>query len=301
MALIKIEIDPDKTSSEGTHKKSFEGAPISIFTSSKPIVLISTITLSKDLTKAFTDGALQKPLVYDGVDYDNLPNVLRQFDGPNRLIVTTGGLIAFKAAKANLTTAYFVSLVGAAPAGVLGRCLGGVIVSSFSANRARVAFLVGKGRAVGGIGLFCNPKSPMNTDEEGDWGGIAGVNQTIIHGGNGQNDPTHYNAEFAQASAAGITSLVISASPFFFYTREKLIAAANNWIAGAAPGTRYVCYPFDDYGNAGGQNHPTGGTASWYGGSLVDAYGAIGVTAALELNSTTGIPFSPISDTSGDF
>jgi hypothetical protein len=297
MTQIKIFIDSDQISSDDLHTLA---SPAKTLISPKPIVLISTIKLTPELKQELKNGAGQNPLFIDGVDYDDLPSTVQTYDGANRLIVTTGGLIAFQAAKANVVTARFVSLLGVAPTGNLGRCLGGVTVSGFSANSARVTFLVGKGRARAGIGLFCNLKSAMNQAEEQDWATIAGVNQTIIHGGNtnNKNNASHYDQDFAQANGAGITTLIISADPFFFYTREKLISAANNWVAGAAAGTRYVCYPFSDYENAGGQNHPAG---SWYGGSLLDAYNQIGVLAALQLNSVNPLPFTAIPDTSGDF
>ena len=300
MARIKIEIDTDKASLEGVETLTSPAiAPVS----PKPMVLVSTITLTRDLKQDFEAGAGQRPLYKDGVDYDDLPTVLQTYDGANRLIITTGGLVAFNAARDTLTTAYFVSLVGAVPQGNQGRCLGGVTVSGWNANSARVDFLAAKGRSRAGIGLFCNPKSAMNQAEETNWATIQGVNQTILHGGGsgGRNNPNHYPAEIAHANTAGITTLVISADPFFFHSREKLIKAANEWVAGAAAGTRYVCYPFHEYGNTGGQNQPTAGTASWYGGSLPDAYSQIGVTAALQLNSTNPIGFTAVPDTWGDF
>ncbi len=219
MARIKIEIDTDKASLEGVETLTSPAiAPVS----PKPMVLVSTITLTRDLKQDFEAGAGQRPLYKDGVDYDDLPTVLQTYDGANRLIITTGGLVAFNAARDTLTTAYFVSLVGAVPQGNQGRCLGGVTVSGWNANSARVDFLAAKGRSRAGIGLFCNPKSAMNQAEETNWATIQGVNQTILHGGGtgGRNNPNHYPAEIAHANTAGITTLVISADPFFF-TREK--------------------------------------------------------------------------------
>ena len=300
MTHIKIEIDSDKISPEGVHSPA---SSMSFFASSKPMVLVSTLHLSNDLKQSFEEGAGQKPLYKVGVDYDSLAQIMQQVDGTNRLIVTTGGLIAFNAARDYIKIAYFVSLVGATPTGNIGRCLGGIVVPGWSENSARVDFLVNnKGRARGAIGLFCNRKSAMNAAEVANWATIPGVNQTIIYAGNtaGHNNSSHYPQDFAQANAAGITTLVISADPFFYDTEEKLIAAANGWV-GPADGTRYLCYPFEDYGNIGGHNQPTTGTASWYGCSLSDAYNQIGVTAALELNSTTSIGFTPIPDASGDF
>jgi hypothetical protein len=302
MALIKIEINTEKENAEGF------GLSISqpnLLALSKPIVLISTIKLTRELKQKFKDGAGQSPRYVDEVDYDDLKHTMKDFDGPNRLIVTSGGLIAFQAAAQWLKTSGFVSLLASAPSTLPSLCLGGIVVSGFNANRSRVSFLVAKGQNVGAIGLFCNPKSAMNQGEENDWkNNIVGVNRNIIHGGSsaGKNNPNNYPTELANADQYGITTLVISADPFFFRSREKLIVAANGWVAaGAALGiTRYVCYPFDDYSNSGG-TPPTAGTASWWGGSLLDAYEQLGTTAALALNSTTPTPFGTIPDTWGDF
>jgi hypothetical protein len=74
MARIKIEIDTDKASLEGVETLTSPAiAPVS----PKPMVLVSTITLTRDLKQDFEAGAGQRPLYKDGVDYDDLPTVCR--------------------------------------------------------------------------------------------------------------------------------------------------------------------------------------------------------------------------------
>jgi hypothetical protein len=92
--------------------------------------------------------------------------------------------------------------------------------------------------------------------------------------------------------------MIISADPFFQDTKDKLIDAANTWIA--QPGTnRYVCYPFEEYSEANVQ--PSANTASWYGPSLEAAYGQLGTSAQLALSATSSIGFSSTADASGNF
>jgi hypothetical protein len=300
MTTIRIEIDTGKAPHDAVIKSE---PPALILTPAKPIVLISTISLTPELKQNFKSGAGQTPLWKDGVDYDDLPTTIQGYDNSNRLVVTTGGLIAFQAARDNLTKAYFVSLLGVVPTGSIGRCVGGVTVSGYKANIDRVNFLVSKARTKTGIGLFCNLKSAMNPAEEADWGTITGVNPTIIHAGSaaGKNNADHYKQAFDDVDTANITTVVISADPFFFHSREKLISQANDWVGRGAANQRYVCYPFHDFSNADGTNKPKAGTASWYGGSLLDAYEQIGIMAALQLNSTGSAGFTAIPDTWGDF
>jgi hypothetical protein len=308
MATIKIDINTEGT----THSIDRTDDDLRLMSSktaltATTLIIVSTIKIFKYLEDSFIAGANATPLIYDQIDYDDLTTKLHSLDGTNRFIVTVGGLIAYYAARNTLTKANFVSLVGTVPTANGGKSLGGVQLSSLADNSARVDFLVGKGRNKATIGLLCNKKSAMNTDEENNWKTIPGITTTyIIEGGNTgiKNDAGHFDKDLKRASDAGIETLIISADPFFFDNREKLIFEANNWVAGAGPGVRYVCYPIQDYANLaniGGNNHPTAKTASWYGPSLSEAYQAIGQCAALALTSSTSLGFSSRPVTGGDF
>jgi hypothetical protein len=296
MANIRIEIDTD-SKYPVTKVISSTLAP-----TPKPMILVSTVHLDVDLRNAFERGANQRPTYRTGVDYEAIEGIIQQYDGPDRLIITGGGLIAFNGARDRLQRSNFVSLVGIEPTDNLRNCYGGVTLGSIGANGSRVDYLVSKGRARANIGLFCNRKSAMNSTEVTEWGSIGGVNTHIVYGGNvgGHNNSSRY-LEDLRAADAGITTLVISADPFFQDTKDKLVKAANDWVAEAAPGTRYICYPFSDYGNVHGAAQPTPGTASWYGPALSDAYEALGAVAALALNATSPLPFSDVGSTSGGF
>jgi hypothetical protein len=297
MATVKIEINTETGSREGAIKSSLSTERVL----SKPIMLVSTIRLSQELRGAFEAGAGQRANYYDDTDYDDLRDKISRVDGPNRLIVTAGGLIAFQAAKDVARISNFVSLVGVEPTGDIGNCYGGVTLKSFNANSDRVDYLEGQGRMRANIGLFCNPKSAMNGPEERDWGKIPGVNASIVHGGNthGRNDSSHYLEDFNGAGAHGITTLVISADPFFFHTREKLIKAANQWLA--SDGRRHICYPLKNYSNTDGNSHPARNVSSWYGPDLLKGYETLGSCAAHALTATSPMPFSSVADTWGIF
>jgi len=302
MATIKIEINTDTGIREGDRTSA---SMLRARVLTKPMIVVTTIHLNNQLRAAFEATAGQTPAYHDGIDYSQIAHYMSQVDGPNRLIVTGGGLIAFLAAKQYIVQGTFVSLLGMVPTGNLGNCYGGVSLNSFGDNSARVDFLVNhNGRARAGIGLFCNPNSPITPDEVQNWATIAGVNQTIAYGGNtgGHNNSTHYLADLNGADP-NITTMIISADPFFQDTKDKLIGAANQWVTNAPAGTRYVCYPFADYSNTNSPSGPTPthGTASWYGPSLLAAYGLLGTAAALAETATSPLPFSNTTDTWGDF
>src|SRR5260370_35160435 len=97
--------------------------------------------------------------------------------------------------------------------------------------------------------------------------------------------------------------MIIRGDPLFGDSKAKLIGADNQWVANAPAGSRYVCYPFADYSNANSPSGPTPthGTASWYGTSLLTAYGLLGTAATLAETATSPLPFSNTTDTWGDF
>jgi hypothetical protein len=301
MAKIRIEIDTDTGSDEVVHK-SLSGKLLP----RKPIKLISTIKLDGSLRAAFEADA-GNGVRYFEKEYSELEAFIKDtLDGPDRLIVTAGGLVAFVAAKNAATVANFVSLVGTEPTGNIGKCLGGVTLGSVDANSERVGYLEANGRTRSGIALFCNPLSAMNQAEERNWkNDIPGVNTTIIHGGGngGHNNANNYDAEFAKTNQApsAITTLVISADPFFYKSREKLIKAANAWIAAAAVGVRNVCYPSPSFANNPGNHHPTGTYSWWYGPDLIVAYRALGQCAEDALTTGNPVGFSTVEDTRGQF
>lgn len=290
MTTIKIEVNTGAETYQLVHNQSI--------LTSKPIILFATIHLNPALKQAFVGGAGQTPVWQDKKDYDDqIQQMMSTYDKQEFLIATAGGSITFAAAT-NLQNARFVSVVGTAPTGNVGNCYGGVNLSSPDANRDRVAYLVGMGRSLAGIGLLCNSKSWMNQAEEQNWQGIAGVNHNIVHAGNtgGHNNSGHYRQDLNGADNA-IKTMIISSDPFFYDTREALIKACNDWVA--ADNSRCVCYPLDDYKNSGGAHRPTAGTAYWYGPALSEVYGLLGNSAAMAMSTTNPLPFSNSTDTWG--
>jgi hypothetical protein len=287
--MVKITIDINSESpAHEPHSPSSHHPFVPAATFQEPIIFISTIKLQPDLKQAFDGGTGGiKTIPFYSIDYDALDDFIQTKDKPNTLIVLAAGSLGFELGRQHITKGKFVSTVGLKPTGNLGNCLGGVTLNSISSNKDRVDWLtnvVHRPRA--NIGLFCNPKSQMNPAEEYDWThNIPGVDQHIIHGGSRgnppKNDATHYQQELQAADGYGITTLIVSADPFFNHTKDLLIAAANAW----AGSTKHVCYPLADYANTNGLAPPNRGYASWYGPSLVDVYEQLGVVAGAAFRS----------------
>jgi hypothetical protein len=296
MAILNIELDTDDSMSKEIKGKR---------TAPRTFQVVSTIRLDNDLRNAFKKGAGDEARFFDGKDYDDIESYIRQyFNDPAFLVVTAGGSVAFRAAKAALTAANtrFVSLLGVEPAAnELGNCFGGVTLDSVKMNSDRVDYLVNKaGRTRSGIGLFCNRKSAMNPAEVSNWGTL-GANSKIAYGGNaaGKNNASTFPNDFT-AIHSSVATVVVSADPFFQDQKDKLIKAANDWIA-VKPNARHVSYPSQDYGNGNGSHQPTTGKSSWYGPSLVSAYEELGKTAALARNAASPVGFSSTPPTKGIF
>jgi hypothetical protein len=128
MAMIKIEVDTEAGIREGAQMphRSTENV------AARPIMVVSTIKLTQELRDAFERGAGQSARYFGDTDYDDLINKISHVDGPDRFIVTAGGLIAFAAAKEAALISKFVSLVGTEPTGNVGNCYGGVTLKSFT-------------------------------------------------------------------------------------------------------------------------------------------------------------------------
>lgn len=223
-------------------------------------------------------------------NYNALSNAIKNHDVKVGLIVTTGGNIAYRAAvDANLQTP-FVSLVGEAPGRRPDNFCGGVALQSWQANDARLSYML----QVGGyhasnVGLFCNRRSAMHSDEMALWHG----SEYYSTGGGGNNNSTVFAKEL-NAVDDSIKALIISADPFFQDNKVALIDACNNWVA--AKVGRSVCYPLADYAGVQGATPFPPGTSYWYGPNLTDAYNKLGQVAALALQTGVLVPLSFTTD-----
>jgi hypothetical protein len=118
------------------------------------------------------------------------------------------------------------------------------------------------------IGLLVNDNAAMGRDEAtgwdpNNWGPVqkVGMNQA-----NSQiNLPNAINALAAIADG-----IVVASDPFFTSKRNQLVALLN-------PTNKPVCYPFDNYRNAGGG--AAGGRSLRFGVNLDDQYTALGMKA----------------------
>jgi hypothetical protein len=202
------------------------------------------------------------------------------------LIVMVGGLVAYEAANSGLATKPFLALLGVTPLDDGSQCFGGVSLDSSRSNPDRINDLVANnGFAASEIGLFQNPNSAMQAQEEQAWTGARPVVKCSVDA-NGDVNPATYPADMAQFPAT-VKAIVISADPFFQETMEELIGAAN--------GTgKYICYPLQAYENTGGTNLPTPGKTTLFGPSLVGAYKLLGQLASIALNTGEPVDFSAV-------
>jgi hypothetical protein len=228
-------------------------------------------------------------------DYKALSDAIKSHDGQVGLIVTTGGNIAYRAAvDARLKTTPFVSLVGEVPSRRLDNSYGGVALQSWLANDARINFMAGKGFKASEIGLFCNRRSAMHSDETTLWHG----SEYYCTGGGGNNnpDPAVFTNEFKSVDDS-VKALVISADPFFQDNKLALMNACNAWLGGNP--ARKVCYPLADYVGVPVTTPAPAGSSFWFGPLLSDAYGALAAVAGQVLQTGAAVPFSFTADKFG--
>jgi hypothetical protein len=256
---------------------SFKRKPIA-----SGIGLISSINCTRPLKEAFEAGSGITPTYKCNKGYRGLSRAVDEFngDGGVGLIVTVGGLIAYKAANSR-STKPFVSLAGMIPSNPGGLFKGLVNLQMYTFNPDRISYLGTKGFQSNHVYLFYNPNSATAQDETGGW---TGATPPIEGTTPGDNDAGTYPAAFDTITDQ-TAAVVISADPFFYDTRDKLIRAANRWVE-AAGTNRYVCYPLQNYKNGGPD--PTSGKATLYGPTLEQAYGYLGQLGANVLRNPTG-------------
>jgi hypothetical protein len=264
------------------------------------IGVVSTIKYTQDFKDAFRNGVNDSGVTIKfkeaiGYRQDKLIQEIGKFNRDNQigLIATVGGLTAYKAADIyaaiNPGCKPFISLIGGLPTPPGPKFYGGVSLQSYLSNGARVTYLGTLGHSASQVCLFYNPNSATQAAEIGSW--PAGAANPVPGGlnANGENDSSTYGADFGKIPA-GVTAVVVSADAFFQDTMGRLIQAANG-------SNKYVCYPLQDYINAGG-TPPTSGRATLYGPALSDAYLSLGQGAARVL--ATSNPLNPLLGTVPD-
>jgi hypothetical protein len=228
-----------------------------------------------------------------GYDPAKLKQAITNFNAPasqTGLIVTMGGLVAYRAAHAHSNLG-FLSLVGSVPTGQSIHCFGGLSLESFGYNEARVQYLISKGyTSANCISLYCNPKSDMSGQEVAAWQRLRQtypqlVPQPVLATTN--NNTSDYPISAAQISPGAV---IVSADPFFQQTKNDLIAALNNQFIARDPANNYVVYPLYNYANPGG-TAPTQGRSTLLGPRLDDAVKTMGWMAAFAINNETKLGF----------
>ena len=259
------------------------------------IGLLSSINLTPELIKAFEDGAGDIPKkLARGYRATDLQNAMKELtDPPNncQMIATVGGSIVDEA-----LTKYageFVSLLGTFPP-KSPKCVGGIVLESIKSNKDRIEYLVSKlGREPTAIGLYRNPGSAMQATEASDWRTLKAGPIVSFSGwdpAGKTNDAATFGADFQNIPKA-VSTLIISADPFFQENKQALISAANSWVR---QGDRYVCYPLQDYRNVGGAS-PEAGKTLLYGPRLRDAYRVLGFVAKLASTGTEVGFYTPLN------
>jgi hypothetical protein len=305
MAKIKLEID---TEEDGDHKDR----KTSRFIDSKnKIAVVSAIKYEGDFKRAFDNGIAgmgfhtqhHHSRGYKRSNRTNLEDSIRHFLTRADLIVTVGGLVAFDAAKAVISTVSeaerkpFLSLVGATPTGAQPDFFwGGVSLESYASNPERVNLLINAGVTAAGIGLIRNKNSSMLVEEAYVWEGAVG-NSNFYFAGTDQNDNNEdsqaaFAAGFTAATAAAMRGLVISADPHFQNSRDNFVTAANAWLA--ADNSRYICYPSLEFRYA---NPEPVARSILLGPRLEHAYFFLGQIAGAALKAEQSMPVLRMSNT----
>jgi hypothetical protein len=140
---------------------SFKRKPIA-----SGIGLISSINCTRPLKEAFEAGSGITPTYKCNKGYRGLSRAVDEFngDGGVGLIVTVGGLIAYKAANSR-STKPFVSLAGMIPSNPGGLFKGLVNLQMYTFNPDRISYLGTKGFQSNHVYLFYNPNSATAQDE----------------------------------------------------------------------------------------------------------------------------------------
>jgi hypothetical protein len=308
--IININSETDAVNSEGRHLVP-RGA--------EKVGLLSSILLQDSFSQELYDGfatgfgsifELEDDASYDASAIKRKHDKLVGAQKKCTIIATAGGSVSLEALR--LTAAVpFVSLVGYVPSNLPSKCKGGVSLESYNQNRARLAYLVGRGHTPGHIVLLTNANSTMHGLEQTDWSSTGGVFEESYVGTAGTNDVNGFGWDFNGRAAAGglpalpgqidanVTAIIISGDPFFQANRAVLIPLINTWLA-IDPAHRDVVYPSTSYLSArdssGNVVTPTGRVggktcSTIIGPDLKQAYQLLGVLASYVANNKNIAPF----------
>jgi hypothetical protein len=290
MTIIKIEIDTDSAvRTQLVHDRAGSVTPT--------VGILSSIDYNGAMQTSFLAG-FNMTANFNIMDDRGYGQPLRaaatslEASGAD-VIVTFGGLVACNAAKQAVGHIKFISLIGGFPPGFIppvdGNFVGCCNLQSFTQDRARIAWLVGNGKAANAhnVGLLYNSHSVMGPTEASATNWTGG---TVVDAVNGWANPANFPQDFA-GFPANIQAIVVSADPYFHRHRNDLILAANG-------SGKYICYPLRSYRNLNGTHQPTPGRAVIIGPDLHEtnpissqsAYYQMGVMAATVLGGANPNP-----------
>jgi hypothetical protein len=226
-------------------------------------------------------GASHKELYTAVTTFDNDVNV--------NVIVAAGGVVSAHAAWKNTHQTPFLVLAGETPPdfslSTNPYFRGGVNLQTPGQNASRHDYLASYyGVHPDKVCLLWNSNSKMGKRERKTWVKDDGwpLDEMVT-----ANDENTFAGHFANAKNSGALAVVVSADPFFFYKKDKLVQAANNSLL-------YVCYPFSLYTAAA--TPPASGRSMWFGPDLDAAYTLLGQkTAAVRATPGTNVGFDSVS------
>jgi hypothetical protein len=235
------------------------------------------------LEKLFNLGTARPALVKDveqniGYSGTDLHAVITQFndDSQIKVIITFGGNVAGLAA-AKFSTKRFLCAIGNSTAeffsGTAADLLrGGINFDTAARNADRFNYLNQELQIPASqICLLSNPNSAMASAEQDQWSIFQAGRIFVAH------DLATIASTFNDFENDGtLTTMIVSADPFFQQHKQDLIIAANR-------SGKQVSYPLQAFANLGGTARPAPGRHWLHGPKLARAYFQLGRDAAVVL------------------
>jgi len=197
------------------------------------------------------------------------------------VIITFGGNVS-AAAAANYSTRPFLSILGnlTPQISASAQLSGGINLDTAARNAERFNYLNQElNIPAEQICLLSNPDSAMASEEQDQWSQIFQAGD-ILRAKNLSQVITAFNSFQNNGT---LTTMIVSADPFFQSIKHNLIIAANN-------SGKKVCYPLQAYSNLGGTARPAPGRHWLYGPKLARACFQLGRDAAEVLKNRSKLP-----------
>jgi hypothetical protein len=197
-----------------------------------------------------------------------------------KVIVTVGGNVSALAA-AKYSTKPFLSIFGNLTPEIYtsGFLRGGINLDTAARNAERFNHLTQDlGIPANQVCLLSHRDSAMAAAEQDQWTQIFHAGRILV----AHDVQTIKNAFQDFEDDGTLTTMIISADPFFQNVKQDIIVAANR-------SGKQVCYPLQAYSNLGGTARPAPGRHWLHGPKLARAYFELGRDAASVLKDDSTI------------